>query len=334
MIITVKSKAQNYDIVLERGALKKAGQLLNLNRKVLVLTDDGVPKIYADSIVGMSKEAIKVTVPFGEKSKSLDSFSNILSIMTENSFTRTDCLVAVGGGVIGDLGGFVASSYMRGIDFYNIPTTVLSQVDSSIGGKTAINFGGYKNIVGAFYPPKKVIIDTEVLCTLPKRQISNGLFEALKMSLTNDKKLFELFEKEDVFEKLDEIIVASLKIKKSVVEADEKEAGIRKVLNFGHTVAHAIESNCNLSGYYHGEAVALGMLPMCSNEIRGRLSAVLNKIGMPYKAEVDYDNLFEAIAHDKKMSGDKITVVFVEEIGSYKFEEMTLETLRKRLEEV
>ena len=169
MIIPVNADNGCYDIVLERGSLKKAGQLLELGRRVLVVTDEGVPPEYAGCVASQCREAIVVTVPRGEGSKSFEQLERLLSAMLEASFTRGDCVVAVGGGVVGDLSGFAASCYMRGIDFYNIPTTLLAQVDSSVGGKTAVNFGGVKNIVGAFYQPKKVIIDPETLKTLERR---------------------------------------------------------------------------------------------------------------------------------------------------------------------
>lgn len=334
MIIPVNTSNESYDIVLERGALLKAGEYLNLNRKALIVTDDGVPSVYSETISNQCKDAIVVTLPQGEKTKSFDSFKFLLSKMVENNFTRSDCVIAVGGGVIGDLSGFVASSYMRGVDFYNIPTTLLSQVDSSIGGKVAIDFDGYKNIVGAFYQPKKVIIDFDVLSTLPKRQISNGLAESLKMSLTSDAKLFELIETKDVKENIEKIIEASLLIKKSVVEEDEKETGLRKILNFGHTVAHGIESDSNLSQWYHGECVAVGMLPMCSREVRNRVIPVLEKLNLPTKIPFDVQNVINAMSHDKKMSGDSITVVTVEKIGQYKMENIPFEKLSLKMKEV
>ena len=177
MDISVKTSLGEYSIVLKRGALNQIGNLLNLNRKVLIVTDDGVPCEYAQKVANASKTPVVFTIPQGEQSKQMDSLTAILKSLVENNFTRSDCVVAVGGGVVGDVSGFAASIFMRGIDFYNIPTTVLSQVDSSIGGKTAIDFMGYKNLIGAFYPPKKVVIDPETLKTLPKRQISNGLAE-------------------------------------------------------------------------------------------------------------------------------------------------------------
>ena len=323
MIIPVKTGNGGYNIYLERGALKKAGELLNLDRKVLIVSDSGVPSDYAKTVASICKEPFIVTIEQGEPSKCFDTFKMLLSRLVKGSFTRTDCVVAVGGGVVGDLAGFVAASFMRGIDFYNIPTTVLSQVDSSIGGKVAIDFEGYKNIVGAFYPPKAVIIDSDTLKTLPARQISNGLAEALKMSLTSDKELFAIFENEDITENnIDTVIYRSLLIKREVVEKDEKETGLRKILNFGHTLAHAIESENNMRELYHGECVALGMLPMCDKQLRPRIEAILKKLNLPTEINCNSDVLIEAMKHDKKMSGDKITVIFVPEVG--KFEMRTI----------
>ena len=220
MTIPVKTSTGEYNIYLERGALKKAGEYLNLNRRVFIVTDSGVPKEYAKTVAAQSKSPVIVTVKEGEPSKCFDTYKYLLSEMVKNGFTRSDCVVAVGGGVVGDMAGFAAASYMRGIDFYNIPTTVLSQVDSSVGGKVAIDFEGYKNLVGAFYPPKAVIIDSDTLKTLPDRQISNGLAESVKMSLTSDKELFGIFETENIKENIDLIIERSLKLKRDVVEKD------------------------------------------------------------------------------------------------------------------
>lgn len=324
MIIKVKTSSGEYDIVLERGTLKKAGELLNLNRRVLIVTDDGVPEIYAKTVAKQCKSPVILTIPQGEASKQTDSWALLLKTMVENDFTRTDCVVAVGGGVVGDLSGFAASTFMRGIDFYNIPTTVLSQVDSSIGGKTAVDFMGYKNLVGAFYPPKKVIIDPETLETLPKRQISNGLCESVKMAMTSSEELFKIFEtKEITNEVLEDIIYRSLLIKKQVVEADEREGGLRKILNFGHTLAHAVESINKLEKYYHGECVAIGMLPMCSDNVRARLLPVLEKLNLPTVLDENADGLINACKHDKKAFGDSITVVTVEEIGKFQMKNLT-----------
>lgn len=230
MILPVKTSSGGYNIYLERGAILKAGKYFNLDRRVLVVTDSGVPRQYSEAVAEQCKTPFIVTVPEGETSKCFDEYKTLLSALVDNGFTRSDCVVAVGGGVVGDMAGFAAASYMRGICFYNIPTTVLSQVDSSVGGKVAIDFGGYKNIVGAFYPPSGVIIDPDTLKTLPARQISNGLAEALKMSLTSDPELFEIFENGNAFKEIDTVIERSLKIKRSVVEQDEKRADSVKYL--------------------------------------------------------------------------------------------------------
>ena len=322
MILPVKTSSGGYNIYLERGALLKTGEYFNLDRRVLVVTDSGVPSQYSETVAKQCKTPFIVTVPEGETSKCFDEYKSLLSALVDNGFTRSDCVVAVGGGVVGDMAGFAAASYMRGICFYNIPTTVLSQVDSSVGGKVAIDFGGYKNIVGAFYPPSGVIIDPDTLKTLPARQISNGLAEALKMSLTSDPELFEIFENNNAFKEIDTVIERSLKIKRSVVEQDEKEGGQHKILNFGHTLAHAIESQNGMQNLYHGECVALGMLPMCSEKVRKRLVPVLESLNLPVSTDIDAKAVIDAVRHDKKMSGDKITVIYVPEIGSYEMKKM------------
>ena len=325
MIIPVKTQNGSYNIYLERGALSRVGEYFALDRKVLLVTDSGVPAEYARTVAGCCREPFVVTIEMGEKSKNMDTLAHLLECIVANGFTRTDCVVAVGGGVVGDLSGFAASVFMRGVDFYNIPTTVLSQVDSSVGGKTAIDFMGYKNIVGAFYPPRGVLIDPDTLSTLPRRQLSNGLAEALKMAMTNDSELFDIFENRNVDASIDTVIERSLRIKKYVVEEDEKESGLRRVLNFGHTLAHAIESACELERYYHGECVAIGMLPMCSPAVRERLVPVLKKLGLPTETEYSMEDLLEACRHDKKASGDRITVVYVPEIGTAEMRTVSFE---------
>ena len=240
MNIHMNLEENSYDIIVERGILACAGSHLNLERRVLIVTDTGVPAAYARTIADQCKAPVLYTIEPGEASKSLEMFGSLLQAMLEHGFSRKDCVVAVGGGVVGDLSGFAASSYMRGVDFYNIPTTLLSQIDSSIGGKTAVNLDGVKNMIGSFYQPRKVLIDPELLNTLPERQISNGLAEAVKMALTSDGELFDIFESRDIKNNLDEIIIRSLNIKKNIVEQDEKESGLRKILNFGHTIGHGI----------------------------------------------------------------------------------------------
>lgn len=319
MIIPVKTSQGFYDIILERGVLARVGEHLNLNRRVLIVTDTGVPEEYAKTVASACKTPVIHTIPEGEASKTLDTFKALLETLVENGFTRTDCVVAVGGGVVGDLSGFAASAFMRGIDFYNIPTTFLSEVDSSVGGKTAVDFMGIKNIVGAFYPPKCVIIDPDTLKTLPSRQVSNGIAESIKMAATCDKELFEFLETCNPTSEnsIDFIIARSLLIKKHVVEKDEKESGLRRVLNFGHTLAHAIESCGSFSELYHGECVALGMLPMCDSGVKERLLNVLKRFSLPTEINADPDKIIEFARHDKKMSGDSINLIHVSKIGTF-----------------
>ena len=266
------------------------------------------------------------TFPQGEQSKNFDTYKAICEKLLEYSFTRKDAVIAVGGGVVGDMSGFAAATYMRGIDFYNIPTTVLSQVDSSIGGKTAIDLNGVKNIIGAFYQPKKVIIDPDVLATLSERLIRNGLAESLKMGMNFNKELFEMFRNESYLDNIDKIIELSLLIKKRVVEEDEKEAGLRKSLNFGHTIGHGIETTLN-GELFHGECVALGIIPMCGDKIKNDVITVIKNIGLPTEYVFDRERVEEIISHDKKSGGEKITVVKCDEIGSFYFEELTVKEI-------
>lgn len=322
MTIHIELGKESYDVTVGRGALDRAGEIFGLDRRALVVTDDGVPKQYAEKVASKCREAHLVTVRTGEGSKSAETYLDLLGKMVDAGFERTDCVVAVGGGVVGDLAGFVASSYMRGVDFYNVPTTLLSMVDSSIGGKTAINLHGIKNIVGAFWQPKAVLIDPDALKTLPARQISNGLAEAIKMAATFDKELFELIERGNIEENIEKIITGSLEIKRRVVEADAREAGLRRVLNFGHTIGHGIEAE-RRGALYHGECVALGMIPMCSENVRARLAAVLEKNGLPTKFDGDRKAVVDALTHDKKSAHGAITVVTVDEIGEFA---MTKET--------
>lgn len=320
--------ADSYDIVIQRGAINKFRELTGIASRVLVVTDSGVPEEYSKCIASQFDDALIYTIPEGEASKNLTQFGKVLSFMLENGFTRKDCVVACGGGVPGDLAGFVSACYMRGISFYNCPTTVLSQVDSSIGGKTAVDLDGIKNTVGAFHQPKMVVIDPDVLKSLPARQVSNGLAEAVKMSLTSDSELFEMFENVDVLENIDEILFKSIEIKRKVVEQDEKEQGLRMILNFGHTIGHGIESEEELNHLYHGECVALGMIPMCSEAVRARLIKVLEKLNLPTSLNPDVDRVLSAIVHDKKARKDYINTIYVENAGSFEMKKMTAEEIK------
>lgn len=328
MIIRIELGERSYDVILERGCLKKASELLDLDRKCLILTDDGVPAEYAESIARSCKKPLLVCVPHGESSKNFANLEQILTEMLKAGFTRSDCVISVGGGMAGDLGGFAAASYMRGIDFYNIPTTILSQADSSIGGKTAVNLAGAKNIVGAFWQPKRVLIDPDTLDTLPADQTASGIAEIIKAGMIADKELFEYFEKQEKAD-IEVILQRALHVKKSVVEADEREGDLRRILNFGHTIGHGIES---VTGMLHGHCVALGMIPMCSEDARKRLIPVLEKAGLPTQVSCDPEAVYNAILSDKKMKKGKIGAVFVDEPGSCMIKDESPEELRSKIE--
>ena len=329
----------SYEIVTGPGCAGRADEYLNLDRKVLVVTDSGVPEEYAQRVAGKCREAVICRVPQGEEHKSIETWKMLLETMLSHSFGRKDCVAAVGGGLCGDMAGFAASSYMRGIDFYNIPTTVLSQVDSSIGGKTAVNLGNIKNIVGSFYQPKKVLVDVEVLRTLSDRQVAEGLAEALKMSVAFDRELFEMFEAQPAEDLRDEAFLQqvterALQIKKRVVEEDVTEQGLRKALNFGHTIGHGIESLCLDGRLFHGECVAIGMLPMCSPEVRERLLPVLKKLGLPVSCSFSAAQVAEGMAHDKKGSAGAFTIIETDCIGTYRMRTVNIQELTALAAEV
>ena len=332
-MIRMELGKDSYDIVLLRGGLKAAKEYFNLQRKVMIITDTGVPLQYAETIADQCREAFIKVVETGERSKSLQTVEEILTEMLEHQFGRKDCVVAVGGGVVGDLSGVVASLYMRGIDFYNVPTTVLSQVDSSIGGKTAVNLAGIKNIIGAFHQPKAVLVDSDTLKTLPDRQVVNGLMEALKMGVTSDETLYEIFKEGNWKDALDEIIRRALLVKKYVVEQDEKENHLRKILNFGHTIGHGFESAAK-GKLLHGECVALGMLYMSSENVRKELLTIYDKLGfkIPDISGLDMNEIRQAVQHDKKASSQSCSVVYVEQIGNGTIEEWSMERVLGRLE--
>mgnify|MGYP002985180335 CR=1 FL=1 len=338
MKLTMQLKSRSYDIILKAGCLANLHQFTNVaNRKVFVLTDSGVPAEYAQTVAAQCPDSTVYTIPRGEGSKCLKVYGQVLQAMLAFGMDRKDLLVSVGGGVVGDLGGFCAASYMRGIDFVNCPTTVLSQVDSSIGGKTAVDLGETKNIVGSFWQPKLVIVDPSTLATLPRRQYINGLAESVKASLLADPELFAIFEKGDIDEQIGEIIYRSLRFKKSIVEQDETEHGVRKALNFGHTIGHGIEAVKGVKGrrtvgLYHGECVALGMLPMIeSKALQKRVRAVYRRLGLPLRTAYNKDKVYAEMLHDKKAQGGQITVIKVPGLGCWRAETIPVEGLRPLL---
>lgn len=332
MILSVDLGPRSYDVIIERGALSRGGAIFDLHRKVMIVTDSGVPQSYVQTIARQCQTPFVFTFPQGEASKTVHTWTEILDRLVAERFTRTDCVVAVGGGVAGDMGGFAAAAYFRGIDFYNIPTTLLAQIDSSVGGKVAVDHQGYKNLVGAFWQPKGVLIDPDVLSTLPARQMSAGAAEAVKTALIGDPELFALFESGKALDHVEEMIYRSLAVKASVVGQDEREDGLRRVLNFGHTVGHGIETS---EGYslLHGECVALGMLPMVSSKVRARLLPVLQSLNLPTRYGGDPEAVISAMKHDKKCAGGEITVVRCEEVGTFEFRKIPFETLAREMRE-
>ena len=332
MIFHVTMRDQEYDVIIQKNILDNIENHLDLNRKVLIVTDDGIPVEYINKVLSKCNNGFVYTIKQGEASKNFSNFENILDYMIEKTFLRTDCIVAIGGGVVGDLAGFVAATYMRGISFYNVPTTLLSQVDSSVGGKTAIDKNGIKNIVGAFYPPKKVIIDPNVLNTLDKRQLHAGLVEALKMGATCDEELFNLIKNtNNLMDDITDIIIKSVNVKKNIVEEDPNEKGIRKVLNFGHTIGHAIESSGKFDDYLHGECVGIGMLYFSSQDVKNEILPILKKYSLPYECLMDKEELLQYILLDKKRSNDYISIIQVDKIGSFEIKKIKIEEIEKYL---
>lgn len=322
--------SKEYDIYLEKGLLERLHQYIDGNRKIFILSDDAVPKCHQQTVQQQFPDSYLHIVKHGEGAKSFAVLEDCLTQMLRQNFSRKDLVIALGGGVIGDLAGFVAATYMRGIDFINIPTTTLSQIDSSIGGKVAINLDGIKNCVGAFYQPKMVLIDPLVLNTLPKRHFYNGLVEAVKAGLIQDEELFTLFERDEL--DIEQIIYRSLLVKKHVVEQDETEQGLRKILNFGHTIGHAYESYYQLHDYYHGECVALGMMAILTvPKIRERLSKVLERFHIPTSCDADKEKVFTYLSKDKKADHDQITIVKVEKIGHAELEDVPISDLKAYL---
>ena len=329
MELQVHTANKTYPIYIERGALSRAAELIGTDR-VFLISDDGVPAKWRDCLQAQFPNAAMHVIPQGEGSKNFAVFQEVLAHMLEEHLSRKDTVVALGGGVVGDLAGFCAASYMRGIGYVNIPTTMLAMVDSSIGGKTAIDFQGIKNCVGAFWQPDKVIVDPEVLSTLSPRLLHEGLAEAVKMGLTHDAELFSLFERDDYMDHIDEIIERSLRVKQGVVERDEREGGERRLLNFGHTYGHAYESYHGLNRWLHGECVAMGMMTVVKNPaLKERLRAVLERLELPLECECDKEEICRLVQSDKKADHGTVTIVQVDEPGHGYTEQWDTDMVRK-----
>ena len=333
--IQVHHKENRYDIFIDNNILSKAGEYIKSiydNKNIAVITDENVFKLYGNKL----KESLEkygshihfIVVKPGEESKSIKTLSEVLDQLTEQSIKRSDLIVAFGGGVIGDLAGFVASIYLRGIDYVQIPTTLLSQIDSSIGGKTAINLRKGKNLAGTFYQPKLVLIDPSILNSLTDDCIKDGMGEVIKYACIKDAQMFEMLttikSKEQLFDHIEYIIYTCCNIKRAIVEVDEKDTGLRMILNFGHTLAHAIENYFNYQ-YSHGQAVGVGMyyitekseeLGYTKQGTAQRIKDILMNFNMEHIVKnVDDEYIRKTIKLDKKNIKDNINLILLKEIG-------------------
>ncbi len=335
MEIQVHTDQRDYTVTVERGSLSRVREIIGDDAHVFIVSDSGVPQKWKDILCGQFPDAHMHVFEQGEASKNIDVFREILEDMLACRISRNDILIALGGGVTGDLAGFAASAYMRGIRYVNIPTTSLSMIDSGIGGKTAIDLNGVKNCVGAFWQPYAVIVDSDILSTLPERHLNNGMAEAVKEGLIRDPALFVLFEQDDWKDHLDEIITRCLVIKRDIVERDERESGERKLLNFGHTFGHAYESLHGFDTYLHGECVAMGMMTVLNDPmIKNRLRSVLQRLKLPETCSVSKEDIFRLVMNDKKADHGKVTIVQVDEIGNGHLETWSSEQIKERLEAI
>jgi 3-dehydroquinate synthetase len=334
MKLSVNLSSGSYDIHIEKGVLNQIPNFLDIEKRYAIITDEGVPAQYLRRVKEQLPNALTIVIPQGEESKSLERLDTVCRQLLLHHFGRNDILIALGGGVIGDLVGFVAAIYMRGISYISIPTTTLSQIDSSIGGKTAVNFRGRKNILGSFYQPELVLIDPETLDTLDERQFNSGLIEALKAGLLKDRELYQIFLIGEEKEKIEEIIYRALLVKKEFVESDEKEKGVRKLLNYGHTVGHALESYYDMEELYHGEAVCNGLFPMTKNEkILQELKTIASRLKIEVKDEFMVRDLMKYIKDDKKHLDQGIDIVILNDCEKPEIIAIDYEDLEKELEE-
>lgn len=329
--ITIKTN-NPYKILIGENLLQYSGEYVKKftqAKKVLIITDNIVYDLYANIIsISLKDAGFKVfyfIFNHGEQSKNLKNVEKIYSYLVENEFTRSDLIIALGGGVAGDIAGFAAATYMRGIDYIQIPTTLLSQIDSSIGGKTGVNLLQGKNLVGAFYQPRLVLIDINTLNTLSNEIISDGMAEAIKYALIKSSSLFYKIKNYSLNDIILELIIECINIKKEIVEKDENELGNRKLLNFGHTLGHAIEKFYNYSRYSHGQAVAIGIasivrscekLSLTKKGTYCELISVLKKYNLPYSIDCNIDDLVSIAKTDKKASGQCLDIILIESIGT------------------
>ena len=345
-VITVPLGERSYPIHIGAGLLDQTGAMLREvcgECAVAVITDDNVAPLYLarvmDSLNAAGLRACSISLPHGEPTKCLARLSDLYTFLCARHMTRKDVIVALGGGVIGDLAGFAAATYLRGIRFVQIPTTLLAQVDSSVGGKVAVDLPQGKNLVGAFWQPELVICDPEVLNTLSDDYWHDGLGEVVKYGCINDEPLFELLEacapggRSALMASMDEILRHCIQAKADVVAQDEKDTGLRMTLNFGHTIAHAVETCQHYTGFRHGEAVALGMAVitrlseqrgMTKPGTAGRLSLLLQALSLPDALpDIPEEALISAMSLDKKNQGAILNVILIDRIGQYRIHRTT-----------
>jgi len=324
--------SKSYDVLIGNGLLEKSGEhirdAIKGARTIALISDENVAAFYAPTVKTSLKRAgfrvIEYTFPSGERSKSAQVFIDLLEFLAKNELTRSDALAALGGGVAGDLVGFAASAYLRGVDFVQIPTTLLAAVDSSVGGKTAINLKAGKNLAGAFYQPSLVLCSTDTLGTLPEIEFKAGLCECIKCAVIKDKELFQVFLSGDCKNDLENMIRACVEIKGQVVLEDEFDRGERQKLNFGHSAAHAIEILSDFE-INHGLAVGMGMvveakgaaaLGICDKSVADDIEAALTAHGIDFACPFSAAELYEHTLFDKKRSGESINLILPTEIGN------------------
>ena len=334
---------RSYPIHVGDGILSAAGDLLQqagLRGKVAVITNPTVAQLYLDpvheSLTRAGFDVTPVLIPDGEEHKNLGSLSAVYDRLIADRFERGSCVLALGGGVVGDLAGFAAATFLRGIAYMQVPTTLLAQVDSSVGGKTGVNHPDGKNLIGAFYQPRLVLIDVAVLQSLPRREFIAGLAEVIKYGVIEDPALFKVLEEkmsklmDQDRDLLSQVIATSCAIKAKVVEKDEREDDYRAVLNFGHTIGHALEAATEYQKYLHGEAVGIGMAQaaaisvqqgFCDQRSLERIRKLIKKAGLPLEIprDVSMQNLVQGMEVDKKSAGGKIRFVMCAGIGKTGF---------------
>ena len=320
-----------YQVRISRGLLSQAGrhvrEVLGKARKAALLADDAVYRLYGgvveQSLETAGLEVCHHTFPHGETQKTMTTWAGMVDFLAQNRFTRSDCVVALGGGVTGDLAGFAAAAYLRGVACVQIPTTLLAMVDSSVGGKTGFNLSQGKNLVGAFHQPCLVLCDPDTLFTLPPEVLADGAAESIKYGVLGDESLFDLLAGGDWLAKADDVIARCVAAKAELVAADEHDTGCRQLLNLGHTFAHAIEK-CSHFAISHGHAVAIGMvyaarlscrLGLCHSDVEQRIRRANQANGLPSSAAYSADELCAAALSDKKRMGDTLTFVLPHAIG-------------------